>query len=90
MEATSFGIPVMATDVGGTRELVNEKTGILLKKDFDILSAVNAVREIYSKSDREYIELRNSTRRFWVENFYAQSNYFDFYKMVMRQKDKDL
>ena len=27
-----FGIPVLTTDVGGTRELVNDKTGILKKR----------------------------------------------------------
>lgn len=87
MEATSFGIPVIATDVGGTRELVNEKTGILLNRDFDISLAVNAIREIYNKSDREYIELRNTTRQYWSDNFYAQANYYDFYKKIISQDD---
>src|SRR5690606_13386262 len=30
MEAMSFGIPVIATDVGGTSEIVNTDTGYLL------------------------------------------------------------
>ena len=33
MEAFSAGIPVMATDVGGTREIVDEKTGALLSAE---------------------------------------------------------
>lgn len=35
MEAMSFGIPCIATDVGGTKEVVeNYKNGILLSSDF--------------------------------------------------------
>jgi len=33
MEAQSFGIPVIATDVGGTREIVNDNTGWLIASD---------------------------------------------------------
>ncbi|OQP67832.1 glycosyltransferase [Niastella populi] len=33
MEALAAGIPVMATNVGGTSEIVNEKSGILLPAD---------------------------------------------------------
>ena len=35
MEATSFGMPVIATDVGGTSEIVkNGENGFLIEKDF--------------------------------------------------------
>ena len=33
MEAMSFGIPVIATAVGGTPEIVNNENGYLLSKD---------------------------------------------------------
>src|SRR5690606_32572956 len=35
MEAMSFGIPVIATDVGASREIVNSLNGFLLDVDFD-------------------------------------------------------
>lgn len=56
---------------------------VFLKKDFDDFSAVKAIREIYNKSDREYVELRNSTRQYWIEIFYAKSNYLDFYEKIL-------
>lgn len=56
---------------------------VFLKKDFDVFSAVNAIREIYNKCDREYIEFRNSTRQYWIGNFYAKSNYLDFYEKIL-------
>ena len=34
MEAQSFGIPVIATDTGGVKEVVTEGTGSLLPVDF--------------------------------------------------------
>ncbi len=48
MEALSFGIPVVATDVGGTGELVNEATGagVLLASDpstDEVVAAIDAV-----------------------------------------------
>ena len=44
MEAMSYGIPIIATDVGGTREIViHSVNGYLLSKNFsnhDILRAL--------------------------------------------------
>ena len=34
MEAISFGIPILATDVGGVHEIVTDKTGVLVDKTF--------------------------------------------------------
>src|SRR5690606_4461585 len=36
MEAMSYGIPVIATDVGASREIVNNRNGFLLDVDFDL------------------------------------------------------
>ena len=33
MEAISFGIPIIGTNVGGVKEIINNYTGILLEKD---------------------------------------------------------
>lgn len=47
MEAESYGIPIIATDVGGTSEIVHDgENGVLLKVDFmdeDFLSAIDNV-----------------------------------------------
>ena len=43
MEAISFGIPVMATDVGGCREIANAHTGVLISKDFDVKSVAEEI-----------------------------------------------
>ncbi|NJK95527.1 MAG: glycosyltransferase [Bacteroidales bacterium] len=33
MEALSFGLPVIATDVGGTGELINDEVGMLINPE---------------------------------------------------------
>lgn len=35
MEAISFGIPIIATNVGGNAEIVNDETGVLIPVNID-------------------------------------------------------
>lgn len=80
MEALSFGIPVAATNAGGTNEAVNDKNGWLL----DSCHVVKQLRSIivsYSEMETEEIEaMRNSARSFWQKNYYAKQNYTEFYR----------
>ncbi|MGA7203857.1 MAG: glycosyltransferase [Specibacter sp.] len=48
MEAISFGVPVVATDVGGTAEIVGPElqTGVLIPSDFANAQLADAVAEI--------------------------------------------
>ncbi|MBQ3368006.1 glycosyltransferase [bacterium] len=46
MEAMSYGVPTLATDVGGNREIVNTDTGLLIPADiqpFDVAQAITAL-----------------------------------------------
>ena len=47
MEAHSFSIPVVATNVGGTSEIVNEENGILLPADPDTGELANLYSQYY-------------------------------------------
>ncbi len=76
MEAMSFGIPAVATDAGGTSEIVNDTCGILLKNDcsFDeIKSAILKIRSEYN--DFPY---RANACNNWLKNFNADVNYKNF------------
>jgi glycosyltransferase involved in cell wall biosynthesis len=81
MEAISFGIPVIATDVGGVSEIVNKNTGILLEKEFNI-EIVSGYLDNYSSSQFATIEFRKKVRRFWELNFNAKNNYAAFCKEI--------
>lgn len=72
MEAMSFGIPVIATDVGGTSEIVNANTGHLLDKSFDIYTLLS---QIESCTQDGYRLKRVAARQIWENNYKANTNY---------------
>lgn len=80
MEALSFGIPAIATNVGGTCEIVCENSGWLVEKNFDI----DEIRSIVKKNMGQMRDknFRNNVRAFWEVNFDAKINYIDFVKGI--------
>ena len=82
MEAQSYGIPVIATDTGGVKELVKEGTGSLLPVNFNPDDLAKLI-EHYSKLTKEESDIiRANAMRNWNSNFNAVSNYKDFILMV--------
>ena len=76
MEAMSVGIPVIATDVGGTSEIViNKYNGILLDKEIDEDDVAQAVNEMFNLTPLEYKKYRYNARTIWKNNFSSESNY---------------
>lgn len=78
MEAISFGIPVIATDVGGTGEIVTEQAGTLLPPDITAEALAEHIAAYYNADPEQSKGLRLSARRFWEENFEAKTNYEKF------------
>ena len=70
MEAISFGIPVVATNVGGTSEVVTEKTGVLVSANPTAEDVAEAISGVQQKSLRP--------REFWFQNYNADINYSEF------------
>jgi colanic acid/amylovoran biosynthesis glycosyltransferase len=84
MEAMSFGIPVVATDVGGVNEIVVDGyNGYLLEKDFMDLDLVANFMKIYNLSEPAYSKLRENAREFWEKNYNADSNYRKFVSDIL-------
>lgn len=76
MEAISFGIPILATNVGGTGEIVKHGVnGFLINKDYTDEEFREAFDLIYKADDKTYGELRENSRRIWEEKFNAEKNY---------------
>lgn len=78
MEAQSFGIPVIATDTGGVKELVKEGTGSLLPVDFLLSDLANMIEKYTGLSTDEENKTRVNAFHNWNQNFNASSNYEDF------------
>jgi glycosyltransferase involved in cell wall biosynthesis len=84
MEAFSFGIPVIATDVGGTGELVKHKyNGLLLKENpstDEICSCIN----YFINLDKRKIEIiRKNAFKTINKYFNAKKNYTNFYEKCL-------
>ncbi len=83
MEACSFGIPAVATDVGGTGELVSDgENGFLLPADFSPQDLLDRLRRFRSMGEDEYRGYCANARRIWEEKFNAPRNYERFYKEI--------
>lgn len=79
MEAMSFGTPIIATDVGGTKEaVINNFNGYLLKKDFDVDELVQLIEKIINMKNEKYKEICNNSRKIFDSNFNANKNYKSF------------
>lgn len=75
MEAQSAGIPVIATNVGGTNEIINQENGFLISKDI-CSKDVAATIANYLKSDSSSItNKRLLSFENWNKNYNAKKNY---------------
>lgn len=60
MEALSAGIPVLATDVGGTAEIVNSQNGKLISPDIDDLQLSQEITRFWQLSDKQIFDYRKA------------------------------
>ena len=86
MEAMSFGIPVLATDVGGIRELVNEHTGKLMPANASPVEIANAIDFFIKEDIYEVEKRRNNNLKLWDENVNANKNF----KLFIEQVKEDI
>lgn len=82
MEAMSFGIPVIATDVGGTREIVNNKNGILLEANPFPIEVAQKIDDFISLNQNERKIKRRAAFESWNDNYSAKTNYNEFIDQV--------
>ena len=83
MEAMSFSIPVLATDVGGVGEIVKDGyNGFLIDESFTDEALAQKLKEIILSSRDERAAMRKNARLFWEENFDAEKNFTAFAKEI--------
>jgi glycosyltransferase involved in cell wall biosynthesis len=70
-EAASFGIPLIAADAGGVREIVTKETGTLLPLDLTAAQLATTLRN-FTTSPWYDAETRVHVRNFWQANFHAE------------------
>ena len=81
MEAISFGIPILSTDVGGCNEIVNHTTGILFPENISgklVAKTISDFRYSTLNTDLNRIKIKN----FWEEFFNQNTNYSKFFEQI--------
>lgn len=76
MEAMSFGIPVIATDVGGVNEIVkNDYNGFLVQNDENIIDNIkNAIVKFNGFDESQKNEMKNNAFKTWKEKYNSAEN----------------
>jgi glycosyltransferase involved in cell wall biosynthesis len=83
MEAQSFGIPIVALNVGGVSEIVNDTNGRLLSADSKREDIADAIRSILELPTNDYVKLRRSARSNWETHYNAQRNFSTFANQIL-------
>lgn len=79
MEAMSYGIPCIATNVGGISEIVNNDNGFLIEKDF---IPKKIAKIIDSLTEDELIKYSVNAFNNWNQYYNAFNNYQDLVKYL--------
>jgi glycosyltransferase involved in cell wall biosynthesis len=84
MEAISFGIPVIATDVGGTKDIVNSKNGALLNADPSVEEVAEKIKSIIEMNKEDFEKLKENAFKIFNEKVNARINYNEFIEKINR------
>ena len=82
MEAISMGIPIIARDVGGVKEIVMPSTGLLIKDISNMQSVYRAVNEevqLRITDVQAYQAKSTMCIKMWDENYNAEKNFNKFF-----------
>ena len=74
----SFGIPCIATNVGGTPEIVNNKNGHLLMSDPSAKEVAKAITDFYNLPHDGKEKKRIAAYKTWKNKYNAEVNYSKF------------
>ncbi len=78
MEAMSFGTPVVATNVGGVSEIVNNTNGTLLDRNLSVKNLADAIYSYLNMDEATTDVKRQAAFSTWQEHWNGASNYSAF------------
>lgn len=90
MEALSMGIPVLATNVGGTGEIVHDGVnGYLMDENVSPDQIAESISKIAGADENQINELRRNARNIWQQEYNAATNYSTFYRKYCVRKEPE-
>jgi glycosyltransferase involved in cell wall biosynthesis len=87
MEAVSCGIPVIATSVGGNKEIVGERNGILLNANPSPQDIADSILTLLDHPQATS-NMRQESRKVWMERYNADANYAAFAERLRSIREK--
>lgn len=82
METMSFGIPCIASKVGGSEELVTKKVGYPVEKDLSNKKIATIIDEFFKLSIEEKNNIRINSYNHILNNFNSSKNYTEFFNEI--------
>lgn len=91
MEAFSMGIPVIARNVGGTGEIVDNETGLLLEAEWTDgnYDKIRSFVKCRTERQAEYSAFSEKSLAVWHDKFNADKNYTEFFKGLAEMRVED-
>ena len=90
MEALSAGIPVFATNVGGTSELVDDEVGKLIESNFDPKDLAVELQKFHQLNKLKKESIRNAARGKWLLMSNADNVFPEFVSFLLNStKQRD-
>jgi len=83
MEAISCGIPVIASNVGGNAEIINNQNGLFLSSNPSPEEIAQAITSFKILSESQRLEMKENAYKSWNENYNAEKNYQDFVNKIL-------
>lgn len=87
MESMSYGIPCLATNVGGTNELVFNDNGYLINPNLTPVEISNVIKSIDLRSET-YLKKRENCRLKIYNDFNGKENAKKFYSSLINDYEK--
>ena len=90
MEAISLGIPIISRNVGGIKEIVSSKNGLLLSSNLDEIEIYKSINNFVYKRfyDFQYYKsLSDTCIKVWETSYNADNNYYNFFNSILNKID---
>ena len=86
MECMAYGIPAIATDVGGNKEIVNSETGFLIPQSFSDELLLDILEKYWAISPDVKQVYRDNSFNQWKTNFKGGKNINDLFSILLNKR----